>query len=137
MIKATLDTSVYVRAFHFGGPAVRILGAAKSGTIRLDISSAILDETARVLRDKFRWDGYMVQQAKQKLESIGNLVVPVSTLHVVREDPADDRILECAAAANSDFIVSQDKDLLRLGQFANARVVTIREFLQVLLAERY
>jgi len=31
----------------------------------------------------------------------------------------------------SDFIVSEDKDLLRIGEFGNARIVNINEFLRV------
>jgi predicted nucleic acid-binding protein len=57
VISATLDTSVYIRALHFGGPAALILGHARAGNIRIDISEAILAETSRVLRDKFQWDG--------------------------------------------------------------------------------
>ena len=65
---------------------------------------------------KFRWDGYSIADAYQKVRAIGNRVVPGEALTVVKEDPDDDRILECAQAAGSDFIVSEDKDLLRLGQ---------------------
>ena len=72
-----------------------------------------------MLRDKFQWDGYSLQDARGKLLALGNHVSPTETLHVIKEDPDDDRILECAATAKSDFIVSEDKDLLRLGQFGN------------------
>lgn len=110
VISATLDTSVYIRALHFGGPATVIIGHARAGSIRIDISDAIVAETNRVLRDKF----------------------PTETLHVVKEDPDDDRILECAAAAKSEFIVSEDKDLLRPGQFGNARIVSVGDFINLL-----
>ena len=133
MISATLDTSVYIRALHFGGPATVIIGHARAGNIRIDISDAILAETVRVLRDKFQWDGYSLQDVRGKLLALGNHVSPAETLHVVKEDPADDRILECAAAARSDFIVSEDKDLLRLGQFGNARIVSVRDFINLAL----
>ena len=131
MISATLDTSVYIRALHFGGPATLILGHARAGSIRIDISDAILAETNRVLRDKFQWDGYSLQDAREKLLALGNHVSPTETLHVIKEDPDDDRILECAATAKSDFIVSEDKDLLRLGQFGNARIVSVRAFINL------
>jgi predicted nucleic acid-binding protein len=39
--------------------------------------------------------------------------------------------LECAAAAKSDYIVSEDKDLLRLGQYDDARILTIADFIQI------
>ena len=134
MISATLDTSVYIRALHFGGLATVIMGHARAGNIRIDISDAILAETIRVLRDKFQWDGYSLQDARGKMLALGNYVSGTEPLRVVKEDPADDRILECAAAAKSDFIVSEDKDLLRLGQFGNARIVSVRDFINLALA---
>lgn len=90
-------------------------------------------ETNRVLRDKFQWEGYSLQDARQRLFALGNRVSPKETLHIIKEDPDDDRILECAATANSDFIVSEDKDLLCLGQFGNARIVSIRDFINLAL----
>jgi hypothetical protein len=60
LTSATLDSSVYVRALHFGGPGALLIGHARAGRIRIDISDPIVDETMRVLRDKFSWDGYMV-----------------------------------------------------------------------------
>jgi predicted nucleic acid-binding protein len=48
---------------------------------------------------------------------------------VIKEDPPDNRILECAAEAESDYIVSGDKDLHRLGRYGQARVITIAEML--------
>ena len=133
MIGATLDSSVYIRALNFGGPAALLIGHARAGNIRIDISEPILSETMRVLRDKFQWNGYMMQDARWKVLSISNFVSPASALSVIKEDPDDDRVLECAAAAKSDFIVTEDKDLLRLGQFGDIRIVTIREFLKLFL----
>ena len=39
-------------------------------------------------------------------------------LDVIREDPADNRILECAVAAGSDYIVTGDKVLAAAGKGA-------------------
>ena len=48
-----------------------------------------------------------------------------------KEDPPDNRILECASAAGSDYIVSGDKDLLRLGRYDSIRIVRVAEFLEL------
>ena len=98
MISATLDTSVYIRAPHFGGPATLIIGHARG-----------------------------------KLLALGNPASPTEILHAVKEDPADNRILECVATATSDFIVSEDKDLLRLGRFRLARIVSVRDLIDLAL----
>ena len=44
-------------------------------------------------------------------------------------DPDDDRILECAVTAGSDYILSYDKDLLRLKEYAGIKIVTASDFL--------
>lgn len=100
MISATIDSSVYVGALHLGGPGALLIGHARAGNIRIDISAAIVDETLRFLRDKFQWDGYSLHDGRERLEGIGNLVSPGETLDVIKEDPDDNRILECAVAAS-------------------------------------
>jgi len=57
VISATIDSSVYIRALHLGGPAARLIGHARVGNLRIDVSDPILAETLRVLRDKFEWSG--------------------------------------------------------------------------------
>ncbi len=103
MISATLDTSVYIRALHLGGPAASLIGHA--------------------------------HDARGKLSALANHVAPTVSLTGSKEDPDDDRILECAATAKSDYIVSQDKDLLRLAQYENARIVIIVGLLAILAAQ--
>jgi predicted nucleic acid-binding protein len=66
-----------------------------------------------MLREDFQWEGYRLHFAREKLAKMGNVVVPKRPLQVVKEDPDDDRTLECAVEARSDYIVIFDKDLLR------------------------
>jgi predicted nucleic acid-binding protein len=46
------------------------------------------------------------------------------------------RVLKCAAEASSGYIVAEDKDLLRLGQYAVIRIVNAADFMRILIAER-
>jgi putative PIN family toxin of toxin-antitoxin system len=129
MTGATFDSNVYISAFQFGGTGVRLLELAHHGLIRIDISDEIVNETIGVLRDKFQWDGYRLQDLSQKLLRIGNRVVPAIKLAVC-VDPDDDRILECAREAGSQSIVTQDKDLLRLGHYEEIEIVPPADFLR-------
>ena len=129
MISATVDSNIYVSALQFGGIGVRLIGMARSGAIRVDTSEAILAETIGVLRDKFGWDGYRLHFARVDLRKFAHIVVPTQTLNVT-DDPDDNRILECAIAAGSDRIVTYDKDLLRLGEYAGVKIVRAIDFLQ-------
>lgn len=123
MFAVTLDTSVYIGALNSRGFSARIFTLAQAGEVRIDISDAILTETIRVLREKFAWDGYRLQDAMHKLAGLTNRVVPRQALDVIKEDPPDNRILECAVEAGSKFIVTWDKDLLRLGEYAGIRII--------------
>ena len=57
MVSATLDTSVYIRALHLGGPAATLIGYARMGELRIDLSGPIMDESMRVLRGEIRMVG--------------------------------------------------------------------------------
>ena len=126
--KVTLDTNIYVSAFQFGG--TRLLHMAVNGDIEVAVSQPIVEEVIRVLRDKFQWDGYRLQDAKRQILGFARLVTPRQTLDVVKEDEPDNRILECALEADSDFIISADKDLLRLGSHSGAAIMRAGDFLQ-------
>lgn len=53
-------------------------------------------------------------------------------LDVVDADPDDNRVLECAVAAGSRFIVTSDGDLLRLGAYAGIRILKVADFLELI-----
>jgi uncharacterized protein len=50
---------------------------------------------------------------------------------VVDADPADNKIIECAAAARSDYLVTGDKHLLVLGSYRGTQIVNPAEFLRL------
>ena len=130
VVSVTVDTSVYIGTLNSQGFGAHLFTMARAGTIRIDISDAILDETIRVLRGKFGWDGYRLHDARLRLLSFTNHVTPTQVLDVIKEDPPDNRILECAVEAHSNYIVTWDKDLLRLRQYAGIEIVKANDFLQ-------
>ncbi len=130
MFSVVADSNIYVSALEFGGQPERFLRLAEAGVFRLFISEAILTEVVKVLRsDKFRWPEEDLAKAQRQITRITNPVQPTETLHVITADPDDDRILECAAAAQSDYIVSGDKHLLTLKQHRKARILKVTDFI--------
>ncbi|MBI2928079.1 MAG: PIN domain-containing protein [Verrucomicrobia bacterium] len=51
-------------------------------------------------------------------------------------DPKDDEVLGCALAADAEFIVTRDPDLLVLAKPFGISIVTPRQFLQALARRR-
>jgi len=56
VLRGTIDTNIYVSALEFGSVGARLLGMARAGMIRIDVSHAILDELVIVPRDDFAWE---------------------------------------------------------------------------------
>jgi predicted nucleic acid-binding protein len=54
------------------------------------------------------------------------------TLDVIREDPADNRILECAVEGRANLIVSGDRHLRRLTIYQGIPIVRPVDFLRTL-----
>ncbi len=107
MRRITLDTNEYVSALTGGAKAKRLLHMAIDGEIEIAISEPIIAETIRVLREKFEWPPYDLLAARQRLEKVGRIVTPTQTLAITADEP-DNRILECAAEARSEFIVNKN-----------------------------
>lgn len=98
----------------------------------LAISEPILLEVRGVLLNKFHWSEDRLDEALSELRDFTQFVIPTTTVTVVLEDPDDDRIIECAIASNSQFIVSGDKHLLRLAQYQTVRILKLSEFLKLI-----
>ena len=107
----------------------QVLELAREGKINLTVSEPILAEMPDVLRRKFGWPEERIAKGREWITDMAKIVTPAVQLQVVKEDPADDRILECAVTAGSDFIVSGDKDLLRLARYDSIRIVNAADFL--------
>jgi uncharacterized protein len=129
VLSVTADTNIYISAFNYRGKPRELINLANAGAIRLDLSEDIIRETVRVLVDKFGWSREGARLAEDQMRRFGNVVTPGERVDVVKEDPADNRILECARAAGSNFIVTGDKDLLRLGDFEDTPIVRVADFL--------
>ena len=59
-----------------------------------------------MLRDKFKWSADALLEVEAYIRSYTNHVTPAQTVDVIKADPSDNRILECAVAAKSDYIVT-------------------------------
>jgi uncharacterized protein len=128
-VRVTLDTNIYVSALHFGGKPMQLLQMGLEGEIDIAISQPILDETLRVLREKFGWSDDDLRDAEAAISAATYRVAPTETLDVVEADPTDNRIVECAVASSSETIVSGDRHLLALGQFRGISVLRVGDFL--------
>jgi putative PIN family toxin of toxin-antitoxin system len=131
MLKVVLDKNILISAIFFGGKPRKILEKAIRGEIRLCISELILEELSGVLRrSKFDTSPERVQFILTELTGISDFVNPSETISLVLEDPDDNRILECAAEAKANYIITGDFHLLKLSRYRDIEIVNAFTFLE-------
>ena len=138
MIRATVDTNILISGLVYRrGKPHDLLQRALAGEISLTISQPIVDEMADVLARKFGATLEETAEAREIVAEAARIVTPSVELNVIAHDPPDNRVLECAVSAESDYIVTGDKDLLRLKQFNGIRIVTVAELLDIAASQQH
>ena len=128
-----LDTNVLISAVVYGGNPREILQAAISGTIDVSISEALIQEMQDVLqRPQFGLSIQFVQNTIAELNSVAEWVVPQKHVHLIEDDPSDNMVLDCAVAAEADYIVTGDHHLLRHVELGNLKIINPEEFVRIL-----
>ena len=130
MRAVTPDSNLYISALIWGGKPQQLLEIALARKLRLFISDAIMDEVLEVLETKFNHSPKRLALEKEYIGKCTVRCVPKVRLDVVKDDPDDNRILECAVHSRSEAIITHDKDLLRMKSYQGIRMMKVNEFLR-------
>lgn len=136
-MKITIDTNILVSSTFWSGDSDRILDKAEKREIELVLSEDIISEFLKVLdyeeiQSKIQNKNLEMRRSIEKIASISTIVEPKQKLYVIKDDPDDNIILECAIEGSVDYIVSNDKHLLKLGEFQGIKIVKPDEFLNII-----
>lgn len=132
MLKVVLDTNVIVSGLNFptSNPA-KILLLVASGEVANFTSRHIVNETRRILVDKFFWTHEEAEAAEVWLKTFSKSVTPKNRISVIVDDP-DNRILECAEEGQADFIISGDHHLTDLEDYQGIKIVAPSTFIALI-----
>lgn len=138
MFKAVYDTNVIVSAIlHKDRLPASILSLALEGKVRLFVSEELLREYEGVLkRPKFKLDKKEVENLMRLVRAKAVKVKPTKKLTKIKKDLADNRVLECALEAGTDFIITGNKKHFPFEKFHRAKVVSPQEFATCLMMKR-
>jgi uncharacterized protein len=138
MIRVVLDTNVVVSALLVrGGAEAYALDLATAGKVQMFATAVILSEYREVLgRSKFSRIGpEVIDDALALIRRRAILVQPKIALAVSADD-SDNRFLECAEAADADYLVTGNKRHFP-ALWKKCAVIGARELVELLIdAER-
>jgi putative PIN family toxin of toxin-antitoxin system len=131
-MRIVLDTNVFISSF-FGGNPRTIIDLWKNGRLTLCLSQDIFDEYIEVLR-RLGLDNTKEMEELLKLFATGvNIVFTTRTPEIrVVADPDDDKFIACALALKAGCVVSGDKALVDVRLYQGIRIITPREFLEIM-----
>ena len=132
-MRVVLDTNVMVSALNFAGNERLVLELALRGRFEFYLSRFILEEVAGVLTRKFDWGEERTAQVLQAIENGATVIDPPRLPELIEDGHADNRILECAVAANADYLITGDRrHLLPIGEHQGTRIINAPRFLSAL-----
>ena len=131
-MKVVFDTNVVASASFWRGAPFDCLAAWAQGRCVAVVSSNLLAEYHETVEElRLDYPGRKCVEWVETLIESAELIFPVERASGATPDPDDEMILECALAAEADFIVSGDKKhLLALRQFQGIPIVSPAEFLR-------
>ena len=138
MIRAVLDTNVLASGLVRSNPSaatVQILDLWRSGTYTLLFSAHILAELERTLHSLYFSSRLTSTQIANVLALIieqGRLVEVTYPVTGVATHPEDDIVLATAVSGDADYLVTGDRQLLKVATFRDVDIVSASAFRDLL-----
>ena len=136
MLKVVVDTNQFVSALisKKGQPA-RLLDLWRQQHFILVTSLEIVAEIKEVLEyphisQKYKLKKADVQSLLLLIEHEAIVLPSLPAVHIIQDDPDDNKFLACALAAKAEYIVTGDRHLLSLGSYESISIVSVKDFLQ-------
>ena len=142
MLKVVVDTNQFVSALiSKKGPSAHLLDLWREQYFILVTSPEIIAEIKKVLEyphicKKYKLTKADIQSLLILIEHEAVVCSPLATVHIIKDDPDDDKFLACALAAKAEYIISGDGHLLSLGSYGAISIVTVKDFLEILLHKK-
>jgi putative PIN family toxin of toxin-antitoxin system len=132
MTRVVLDTNIIVSALLVpSGTQAAVLLLALRGDVSLYVSLPVLAEYAEVLRrPSFKFQSRQVDTALADIRKVAHLIGPAKTLFISTHE-SDNRFLECAEAAEVDYLVTGNARHFPQTH-KRTKIVTGRRFLDIL-----
>jgi len=58
-----------------------------------------------------------------------SIIVDPKEHFFIVEDPSDNKFIDCAVAGNANYIITNDRHLLKINSFRDISIITPKEFL--------
>ena len=130
-MKVTVDTNFLISATQWNySVAHKLLKKLILSDAEIFTTQDILDETAEVLERDFGYNKEEVKNIIEKILLFVKLIEPKQKVEIIKDDPDDNKVIECAVESSSDYIVTYDGHLLKLKDYKGIKIMKPEEILK-------
>ena len=130
-MKVTVDTNFLISATQWNySVAHKLLKKFILSDAEIFTTQDILDETAEVLERDFGYNKEEVKNIIEKILLFVKLIEPKQKVEIIKDDPDDNKVIECAVESSSDYIVTYDGHLLKLKDYKGIKIMKPEEILK-------
>ena len=127
------DTNLFVAAYwNKKSASARTLRFANQRKLKFLYTKPIKKEVFFILENIKVGKKYL--DYVESIFSNGLLVKPRKHITLIKDDPQDDKYLDCAIFGKARFIITNDKHLLRLSHYRSIRVIRPADFIKLKLS---
>jgi len=137
MLKIVIDTNVLVSALikPDSTPELIVL-MILNNQVTMYISNEVFQEYKQVLnRGKFEkyLNSKKIKSFLSRIKRCAIKIRPKVTVDIIKDDPADNKFLECALEAEADFLITGNIKHFPPKKFHKTQIVTPSEFLSMII----
>ncbi len=127
--KIVFDTNVLISATLWDSSvAQKVLFKCLRENIQIFSSPEIIEEYREVLARDFDYEEQEIGEILERVLQFVNIVVPSIKVEAVKEDPDDNKIIECTLESEAEYIFSYDKHLLKMKEYQGIKIIKPEEF---------
>jgi putative PIN family toxin of toxin-antitoxin system len=130
-MKVVIDTNIFVSSF-FGGNPRKIIDLWRDGEITLCLSKDILDEYIEVLQGIGLKNEEEIGELLSLFAKGFNILftTKVPEIKVVKDDPGDDKFIECGVALKAGVIITGDKTTEAVKEYMGIKILSPQQFMK-------
>ncbi|MBK9511994.1 MAG: putative toxin-antitoxin system toxin component, PIN family [Cytophagaceae bacterium] len=129
MKKVVIDTNVFLVSISSKSKYHWLFEAILNENFFLCVTTEILDEYAEIIEQKMGYEAG--ETAMALILSLPNVIFTNSFFRFnLLKDPDDNKFVDCAIAANADFLLTHDSDfnILKSIEFPKVKVIDTNQF---------
>lgn len=132
-----IDSNIWISGIFWNGKPKDLLKILEKDILSCYICKEMIDEISEVIkRDFFKnriiFLGLTRENIIKQIIELNKIIEINGNLNVIEDDPDDNIILETAIKSKSEFLISGDNHLLKLKNYNNVKILSCKDFIDML-----